>query len=149
MNELSNIDIDEIITKSKIHNYIGCYSKDALPSKMQNGFYVINLADEDQEGSHWTALYKYNNGLSFYYDSFGFPPPKNVEDKLLKGKLIINNREIQDIDDTSCGYYCIAFIKYMDKHKSKNPIETFNKFLSFFDKNTFKNEVILDNLLYH
>ena len=148
MNELSNFDIDEIVKKSKIKNFHGCYSKDVLPSKMENGFYVINLADDKDVGSHWSALYKFNNDISFYYDSFGFPPPTDIEDKL-KGNMIINNKEIQDMSDSSCGYYCISFMKYMDNNKHKNPIDTFNKFLSLYDKNTYKNEIILNDLLYH
>ena len=76
MNELSNFDIDEIVKKSKIKNFHGCFSKDVLPTKMNNGFYVINLADDKDAGSHWTALYKFNDEITFYYDSFGFPPPK-------------------------------------------------------------------------
>jgi len=148
MNELSNFDIDEIVRKSKINNYYGCYSKDVLPSKMDNGYYIINLADDDQGGSHWTCLYKYDDDLNIYYDSFGFYPPYDVEQKL-KGYVLMNNQQIQDITDTSCGYYCIAFMKYMDKNKSKNPVQSFNKFLSFFDKNTYKNEIILNDLLYN
>lgn len=146
MNELSNFDIEDILKKDGI-NINGIYSKDVLPNPLDNGFYVVNLSDDDEGGTHWTCLYKYDDGLNFYYDSFGFPPPVDVE-QLLKGNIIMNNKEIQDMLDTSCGYYCIAFIKYMTKHKNKNPIQIFNKFLSFFGKNTYKNEVILYDLLY-
>lgn len=145
MNELSNFDIDEILKKSKIE-YNGVFSKDVLPHPLKKGFYIINLDDNDGSGSHWTALYKYDNSLNFYY-SFGFICPKDVEDKL-KGNLIFNNKEIQDITDTSCGFYCIAFIKYMTKNKHKNPIESFNKFILLFKNNTKANEVVLYDLLY-
>ena len=37
----------------------------------------------------------------------------------------------------------------MDNNKHKNPIDTFNKFLSLYDKNTYKNEIILNDLLCH
>jgi hypothetical protein len=147
MNELSNFDIDEILNHEDIE-YNGIFSKDVLPNPLKKGFYIINLADDSEGGSHWTALYKYNDGLYIYYDSFGFICPKDVEERMKHGNLIFSNRQIQDINQTSCGYYSIAFIKYMTKNKHKNPIDTFNKFVLLFKNNPKVNELVLHDILY-
>ena len=101
MNELSNFDINDILGKSGI-TIRGIYSKNVLPSKLLNGFYVINLADDKDDGTHWTCLYKYDDGLYFYYDSFGFISPTDIEDKL--HKYDYNDKQKQNFNITSCGF---------------------------------------------
>ena len=61
----------------KIKNYHGCFVKNQLPSRLSHGFYIINLNGQ----SHWTALYKHGKNY-YYYDSYGFVPPLEVENKL-------------------------------------------------------------------
>ena len=144
-NTLSNKDIDEILKNYKI-KYNGIFSKDELPNKLLNGFYVINMqSSKDGHGTHWTALFKINDGYSLYWDSFGFPSPQDVVDKL--HDYDYNHKDIQNINSSSCGYYCIAFIKFMNSH-SNNPIKAFDTFISLFSKDTNKNEQILYDLLY-
>ena len=134
-NELTNYQIDNELKDYK--NYKGCFIKNELPKKLTNGFYVINLNGH----SHWTVLYKDND--DFYFDAFGFPPPTEVEKKI--GSYIWNEDDIQDIDTTSCGYYCIAFVKFMAG--KMNPKEKFRTFVSLFSKDVDKNERILNMLL--
>jgi hypothetical protein len=45
VNELSNHDIERLMKHYKINNYHGCYIKSDLPSKLKNGFYVVNLSE--------------------------------------------------------------------------------------------------------
>ena len=47
----------------------GVYSRDIQP-KMKVGAYVINLDVYSDIGTHWVALYVYNNDVT-YFDSFG------------------------------------------------------------------------------
>ncbi len=65
----------------------GVYAKDELKKPLKDGFYIINLNNSDQSGSHWTVLYKINDGYSFYFDAFGFKSPEIVEDLLYKYEL--------------------------------------------------------------
>lgn len=134
-NQLSNHQIDDAL-KHCTH-YKGCFVKDELP-KLTKGFYVINLDGT----SHWTVLYKDTD--DYYFDAFGFPAPEEVEDKI--GQYYWNKTDIQDIDTTSCGYYCIAFIKFMNN--KLNPAQRFSTFISLFD-DPEKNEKILKVLLDH
>jgi hypothetical protein len=77
-NELTNYDIDAYMKHFKIKNYHGCFIKDEIP-ELNDGFYVINLNGQ----SHWTCLCKHNNEY-YYYDSFGFVAPLEVEKAIKK-----------------------------------------------------------------
>jgi len=144
MNELTNFEIDKIISGMGLQNiYKGCYSKDNLQS-LERGFYIVNLqSSKDGNGTHWTCLYHVNPVYSIYFDSFGFPPPEEIEDLL---KIYdYNDKDIQDIKSSACGYYCIAFIKFMNG--KTNPLKAFNTFIKLFNKNTNRNDEILQHIL--
>ena len=144
-NTLSNNDIDEILKNYNI-KYNGIYSKDRLPNKLLNGFYIINMqSSKAGNGTHWISLYKINDGYSLYFDAFGFPAPEEIIHKL--HAYDYNHKDIQNINSSSCGYYCIAFVKFMNSH-SNNPKKAFDTFVSLFSNDTNKNEDILYNILY-
>jgi hypothetical protein len=145
-NELSNFDIIKIIENMKLtHVFGGVYSKDQLPTLQRNKFYILNLESSDAgRGSHWTVFF-YNKPLtSIYYDSFGFIAPLEVQEKITP--YIYNENEIQNYKSSACGYYCIAFIKFL--HNKTNKEEAFKTFLKLFNLQTFKNDKILYDLLY-
>ena len=48
----------------------GVYSRDNLPNKIKDGAYIINLDEYSDIGSHWVALYVYNDDVTCF-DSFG------------------------------------------------------------------------------
>jgi hypothetical protein len=103
-------------------------------------YYVFNLNNSNQRGSHWVALYKGKN-KSYYFDSFGFVPDKELEPYIKPYKY--NKKQFQDIYSSSCGYYCIAFIIFM--YYSNN---NYDNFIKMFDENDLKlNEFILYNFL--
>lgn len=141
-NELSNFQILQILDDFNI-KINGVCMKDQLPDKLKLGFYVINLQSSTQgNGTHWVALY-YSPILSIYFDSFGFPPPLEVIDKIRP--YVYNNKDLQHIYSTACGYYCIAFIKFL-YHKT-DKVKAYEIFESFFSNKTYKNDDILNNLL--
>ena len=146
-NELSNFDIIKIIEDMKLtHVFGGVYSKDQLPTLQRNKFYIINLESSDtgNGGSHWTVFF-YNKPLtSIYYDSFGFIAPLEVQTKIKP--YIYNDKEIQNYKSSACGYYCIAFIKFL--HNKTDKEKSFLTFLKLFNLQTFKNDKILYDLLY-
>ena len=146
-NELSNIEINK--TLSRLKNYHGCFMRDELnySNFNDNGFYIINLDKSTNDGTHWTCIYK--DVKIYYFDPFGFVAPKEVE-KIIK-PYIYSNIQCQDINSTSCGYFCIAFCLYMnDKEKEGcDPLESFNDFINMFNSlyNIFNNEQTLYKLL--
>ena len=110
MNELSNFKILEILDNKNLP-INGVFSKDLLPS-LKKGFYIINIQNHDEgSGTHWTCLY-YDDKDNIYFDSFGFAAPMEIQRHLKSYSY--NDKQIQNIDSTSCGYYCIAFIQYMN-----------------------------------
>ena len=90
----------------------GVYSRDNLQQKIKDGVYVINLDEYSGIGTHWIALYAWNNIIT-YFDSFG------VEHIPRKIKSIIGNKNIktsifriQAYHSIMCGYFCIGFIGF-------------------------------------
>jgi hypothetical protein len=85
----------------------------------------------------------------FYFDSYGVVPPQLLEDMVMQGSkdgfYLYNTKEIQAINSSSCGYYCCAFLKWLDK--SKNKIKAFQDFQNLFSDKYLKNEEILHELL--
>ena len=145
MNELSNFELLDLINFHNLeHFFDGVYSKNELPELKPTKFYIINLEDSDKPGSHWTAFY-YSPTTSIYFDSYGFVPPKLVDEKI--GNYIFNDKDIQDFEASSCGYYALAFILFL--HNKADKQEAFKHFLKLFSYNTEKNDNILYNLLYY
>jgi hypothetical protein len=164
-NELSNYDIDAWMQHFKIKNYHGTYIKDDLP-ELNEGYYVINLNGQ----SHWTCLCKTLNkeghAQYLYYDSYGFPAPIEVENAIAKdshrhGKAyemskatdsqspkpsyISMENQIQDVDSTACGYFVIAWIKFL--HRKKDKIKAYKDFIEKFKEDPDYNDKILKKML--
>ena len=114
--------------------------------KVKKGFYVINLASETAHngGTHWLSLY-YSPENSFYFDPFGFISPKDVEKRIIPYTYSIS--QIQDINSTACGFYCIGFIIYMNLQKNK--MEGFKTFVNHFSSDTKENDKKLYAFLYN
>lgn len=124
----------------------GIYEKSELPSDNNKkshgdvtpyGNYIINLNGH----SHWCALIIDPKG-NYYFDSYGFPAPENIQD--LIGDYVWNDTQIQNINATSCGYYCVAFLKFMICVDKK---QMYNAFCNLFSHDTRKNDKILFSLL--
>jgi hypothetical protein len=134
----------------------GIYNKDQfLNLNPQQGFYIINLDDDkdsngiDKEGTHWTTLLIENN-KAVYFDSFGFPPPRQIDIFLQKYKpYMISQKQIQNVETIICGSYVLYFIWFMYKNRKaifslKN---RFERFLNVFSDEPKKNREILQNKL--
>ena len=144
-NMTTSQNIDNIC--SSIKKYKGCFTvKELLKSidndidNLQNGYYVINLNGK----SHWTLLCK-DKGKFYYYDSYGFPAPQELEDVIKD--YYWSDRDNQDLDQSSCGYYCIACIKYLDKHTNK--MKALSEFVNLFKADTKQNDMVLKTMLQH
>ena len=145
-NELSNFDIINLIKDYKIdYCFGGIYSKDLLPQDLKRTkFYIVNMQDHDEgNGSHWVVFY-YNKPLTtIYFDSFGFVAPLQVENRI--NPYIFNDADVQDYNSSACGYFCIAFIKFL--HNKQDKQEAYKAFLMLFKNETIKNDKILQRLL--
>jgi hypothetical protein len=137
-----------------------CNFKSQLTGKLKyNKSYVINMQDaldkegQKNEGSHYTAFQvnKYANGKTqaIYFDSFGCPPPLIIE-QFCKIKLAYNHKDIQSIMNSACGWYCMAFLHYINafQHRTKDLYSDAEHFTDLFEdlstsSENLKNEFIL------
>ena len=145
MNSLSNTDIIKILKHYDI-SICGVFSKDMLPKKLTEGWYVINLQNHGEGGgTHWTCFFFSNNGDSIYFDSFRVDAPEYIHQLLnFDGGYTFNNREIQNIESSCCGYFCIALIKSITLgNKFMTKPELMKRFASHFCRNTLFNDKIL------
>lgn len=148
-NELNNYELDDFMLHFKIKDYHGTFIKDEMP-ELNHGFYIVNLNGH----SHWTALYKYvdQNGDAsyFWFDSFGFPPPKEIEQAVYKdtrSKVMItwSAKQLQDIKQTSCGFFVVAWIRFMNR-KFGDKEKLYNQFLKKFGEPS-KNDIVVKKLI--
>jgi len=138
-----------------------CGFKDELKEEIlqYNKSYIINMENEFDEdgarnnGSHYTCFQvnKYSNGKKegVYFDSFGMPPPQIVEDFCVI-KLPYCNKDIQSLMNSACGWYCLAFLHFINasKYRSNDLYTDSGDFTDMFEdlnKSTdhLKNEFIL------
>jgi hypothetical protein len=59
-------------------------------------------------GTHWTAWYK-KDGLCYYFDSYGLPPPNEFE-QYICCNLLRSTYVIQMMGDVICGHLCILLL---------------------------------------
>jgi hypothetical protein len=148
---LTNFDLIRFAKELKI-NLVGVCSKDELRLiKPRIGGYIINMENStDGSGTHWVALtlYQDNNIIhSLYFDSYGIAPPKEIEEyvkKINDIKIAYNTRQIQKLQTTECGWYCLSMIYNMQyKRRSDNMIKDYKHYMSKFSNDLTKDLIIL------
>lgn len=139
---------DDLRKIAKFYNLplIGVCQRDNLKDYqyVNNGFYIINTEPSSSgTGRHWQCLYL-NKNTSFYFCSFGNPPPTDVVTYVKKYSkhLKNNNLIIQNINSENCGYFTIAYILFMIKN-SYNYLE----YINVFDDDTIRNDGVLEGLM--
>ena len=102
---MSNLKIDEILQHDK--NYIGTYSKYNVPILKNNESSIINLQDNNKNGSHWVSYKKIGNKI-FYFDSYLVAYiPDIIKNQYPNNKFICNIFRTQSMDSNQCGRFCI------------------------------------------
>lgn len=146
MNVLSSKDLEQLVKQYNIDNFNGVFSKDLLPDVLKKGWYIINLEDHDDgNGTHWTCFKITDNAVNLYFDSFNFVAPKTVDEKIMP--YIYNDKQIQDITSSACGWYCIACINFVEKHNVYGDYLAFKDYVNTFSKNQDYNDGILQKYL--
>jgi hypothetical protein len=138
---LTDIDIKNFAIQKKLP-LESILMRDEIKDHLKTGFYVINLDTSDQKGTHWTVCYAHPL-KSYYFDSYGFVPPLELEQKIKP--YIYNDKDVQDWNSEACGWYCIAFIKFLYDKLDKEI--AYKEFLKLFSKNTKENDKILKEYL--
>ncbi|MDI9312531.1 MAG: hypothetical protein QM535_20135 [Limnohabitans sp.] len=120
----------------------GVYSRDNLPNKIKKPIgFIVNTDREKDPGEHWVAFILLKNDFGEYFDSFGMRPLhhefKFFLEKNCQNGWIYNPVILQHPFSTSCGKYCIAFLKCRFNNIP------FYKFINFFGPDQKVNENVL------
>lgn len=137
LNELSDVEINQYFNSNPY--YGGCFSKNQT-SKLKDGkFYIMNMDRPSGSGTHWVLLYLVDPDVGIYFDSFGSPCSEDTLMILqrLRDVSIRNLNQVQAINASSCGYWCIYVVDNLLRHIP------FHIIMSGFKGNLNKNESFL------
>lgn len=147
---LTNFDLEEICEDNG-YDLIGVYSKNELPTQPMPGSYIVNMQDSDDgQGTHWVVFKIFPNKKCCYSDSFGTLMPIEIANFLKPFKPVAtNNRHIQDVKSTYCGFFCLSFIKYFNNfnYKKNDVFEAYDDYLNCFSNNPKQNDKIVLEIL--
>ena len=151
---LSNEQVEEKC-KSRHIKLNFCSFKDYLPTRKYKNFNgIINLQSSMTNGkynvgTHWLGLViRFDN--AFYFDSFGEVAPQEVLSfvKLQQVKhFAYNTKEIQNLNDSHCGWFCIGLLNYLKGSTKDNFYQKVDEYLNMFSDDTKLNAKILENYL--
>jgi len=130
-------------TLKRVKGFRGVFPKSDLPVYLlpKPCSIVVNLDERWKTGSHWVAIYFPKRGPSFYFDSFGRPPPEEILaiiERNSKEGWTFNTIKIQGDLSTLCGYYCISFIQSLPDYR---------KFIEKFSHCSIENDLKFVNSL--
>ena len=106
----------------------------------RQALFIYILEPSYMSGSHWVATYV-KDGVINYFDSFGMPPFQQMVNHTRSKSLTLlhQNNQIQNINTTTCGYFCLYFLNEMSKGT------TYYDLLQVFDiHDTMKNEQFIE-----
>ncbi|MCW3101333.1 MAG: Pulmonary surfactant-associated protein [Chthonomonadaceae bacterium] len=141
---LTNYQLEDFLRKQDIP--VQVISKDEITSKPHRGTYIVNLEDSDDPrgGSHWclatiTPLPLSVRGRKramIWFDSFGADMPEVVRTWMKSSGLpcYYSNQQVQAIDASSCGFWCML-VEMMSSKGIK-----FADILATFSTSTEENE---------
>ena len=142
---LTDLQIEDLAKRMDIPLERVCFKNELCEQKLKyNRSYIINMENSEDEygksneGTHWTCFQvnKYPDGKieGIYFDSFGQDEPQAVE-KFVGRKLPYNTKDIQSLMNSACGWYCLAFLHYINayEHRAKHLYSDVESFLDLFE----------------
>ncbi len=102
--------------KKYIPNFIGVFPVNKLPTHLISpSSFIVNTDTHNLPGKHWLAVSYNKNKKIYVFDPFGLFYPYLLRHYLHKlphrGTIYYNNNVmLQNIDETNCGWYCLAWL---------------------------------------
>ena len=119
---LTDVRIDSIMTEAESQDFLGCFPKDKIPTKVSETGMIINLNNDKEPGSHWICFSAIpDQDYITIFDSFGTPPPEQLlkyarkASKKYNKPIIYSSMQAQSTDQESCGWYCIYILTHLEK----------------------------------
>ena len=82
--------------------------------KMTEVNLILNLDDNTGSGTHWVCLYIKNNSC-YFFDSFGFAPPLEIQDFCSGKDLYYNTFKLQRPNEIVCGQLSLYVLFYLSQ----------------------------------
>lgn len=106
-------------------NFLGVFPSDKLPHTVPSSSFsiVVNTDPSNLPGTHWQAIIV-NENILYFFDSFG-NLPKVEAIKIFCSKFPIvyyNQKRHQNIQESTCGAYCVYVINEMSRGRSFHSI---------------------------
>ncbi len=96
------------------YTFLGVFPIDKLPSIIHYPCsFVFNTHPSNKPGEHWISVFYDTYMNCTFFDSFGFSPQDyKVDDYIKKTSKSYewNKNQIQHVESSMCGFYCIYFI---------------------------------------
>jgi hypothetical protein len=114
---MNSMQITEILKKYRRLKgiFIGVFASDNIHIEPNATFplcFVANTERQGTVGEHWVACWAPSRLRVEYFDSFGDPPPPEIQQTLLVHFPAIerNKFRLQSVLSDACGPYCITFL---------------------------------------
>ena len=118
-------DLEKAGVKILGSKFKGVFPSDKIPKLNDlKSYAVLNLDSSKEAGSHWVAV-AYENGKTYFYDSFGRKGSKIIPTLFHSGNGRIINTDLdaeQKIEETNCGARCIAWLLFFDRYGAKKAL---------------------------
>ena len=134
---MDTAEIEYFLRKEK--GFKGVFAHDEIPECERPALFVINTHRACLPGEHWVVAYLPHVGNAEFFDSFGrWPFTKTLRD-VVGLPYVFNNKVVQDLTSTACGYHCVHFAKLRLRGVS------FKDILSVYSKDLKKNDEYVIN----
>lgn len=124
--ELTNFQIEA--GNDDDESFGGCFSRDDLPSPLQDKYYIVNLDSKTGPGSHWVLLDNRRPDQCIYIDSYGQPPPELVAKAMQatgKSDLFYNDADVQALGSQCCGWWSEYFSEELEHEPDVRKVVSF------------------------
>lgn len=107
--------IFDIMTKyGSSREFLGVFARDNIPLKSIHYpcAFIVNTMPHTHEGEHWVAVYKNDENIGCFFDSFGMNPRHEefLDCMSFCKDWDYNSTAFQSPFTTVCGQYCIFFL---------------------------------------
>lgn len=136
--------LEKILSTHLQSTFHGVFALDEIPkSRLRPLALIVNTDPSTRDGRHWTAVYLHTDNRGEYFDSFGRPPSKTIQQYLSNNATSgweFNQRQVQGLS-TLCGGYCVQYLEYRHQHQRLMPSTVVNRL--FPHKDYFENDFLV------
>ena len=142
----TNVELIKMCATYKVHLHNVYMRDEVLDLYPEPGNYIVNMQSSDGNGTHWVAIMCTERDC-YYFDSFATNPPKEIDYFIRKRyqRYAINTKDVQALQSTYCGFFCIALFIYVKKNAILSFYETCSAYCNIFEINRSLNDLVIRN----